>query len=82
MHRAGCVVVLQRQLSLGIRPRARTGIRHVVGSDDLRRHAATPFGPAWLVREGLPDQGKSGPLGSGFLDSSASKREPLPRPGI
>jgi hypothetical protein len=52
----------------------------MVGSYDLGRHAAPPFGPAWLVRERLPDEGKSRPLGPGFLDSSISQGQPLPWP--
>ena len=72
MNRTGCVVVLQGQLPQGICPRAGTGIRHVVGCDDLGRHAATPLGAARLVRQRLPDEGKSGSLGLGFLDSPVS----------
>jgi hypothetical protein len=44
----------------------------VVGSYDLGRHAATPLGATWLVRQRLSDEGKSRPLGPGFLDSSVS----------
>jgi len=64
--------VLQSQLSLGIRPRACTGIRYVVGSDDFGRHAAAPLGATRLVRQRLSDEGKSRSLGLGFLDSSVS----------
>ena len=42
----------------------------MVGSYDLGRHAAAPLGATWLVRQRLSDQGKSMPLGLGFLDSS------------
>ncbi|MGO9296011.1 MAG: hypothetical protein ACLP52_19410, partial [Streptosporangiaceae bacterium] len=72
VYRACCVVVLQGQLSPGIRPRACTGIRYAVGSYDLGRHAAAPLGATRLVRQRLPDEGKSRPLGPGFLDSSVS----------
>jgi len=72
MHRACCIVVLQGQPSLGIRPRACTGIRYVVGSYDLGRHAATPLGATWLVPQRSSDEGESRPLGLGFLDSSVS----------
>ena len=44
----------------------------MVGSYDLGRHAATPLGATWLVRSRLSDEGKSRPLGPGFLDSSVS----------
>ncbi|HEY2574797.1 MAG TPA: hypothetical protein VGI74_00670 [Streptosporangiaceae bacterium] len=44
----------------------------MVGSYDLGRHAATPLGAPWLVRQRLSDEGKSSPLGLGFLDGSAS----------
>jgi hypothetical protein len=44
----------------------------VIGSYDLGRHAATPLGATWLVRERLSDEGKIGPLGLGFLDSPVS----------
>jgi hypothetical protein len=44
----------------------------VVGSYDLGGHAATPFGATRLVRQPLPYEGKSRPLGPGFLDSSVS----------
>jgi hypothetical protein len=44
----------------------------VVGSYDLGGHTATPLGATRLVRQWLPDKGKSGPLGPGFLDSSVS----------
>jgi hypothetical protein len=50
VHWARCIIVLQGQLSPGIRPRACTEIRYVVGSYDLGRHAATPLGATWLVR--------------------------------
>jgi hypothetical protein len=53
----------------------------VIGSYDLGRHAATPLGATWLVRERFPDEGKNWPLGLGFLDSSVSQRQPLPWPG-
>jgi hypothetical protein len=72
VHRACCIIVLQGQLSLGIRPRACTGIRYVIGSYDLGRHTATPLGTAWLVRQRLSDEGKNRPLGPGFLESSVS----------
>jgi hypothetical protein len=72
VHRASCMVVLQGQFSLGIRPRAYTGIRDVIGSYDLGRHAATPLGATRLVGQRLSDEGKSIPLGPGFLDSSVS----------
>jgi hypothetical protein len=52
----------------------------VVGSYDLGGHAAAPFGAARLVRQRLPDEGKSRPLGPGFLDSSISQGQPLPWP--
>jgi len=70
MHRACCIVVLQGQVSPGIRPRAYTGIRYAVGSYDLGRHAATPLGATRLVRQRLSDKDKRGPLGLGFLDGS------------
>jgi hypothetical protein len=82
VQRACCVIVLQGQLSLGIRPRACTGIRYAVRSYDLGRHAATPLGATWPVRKRLSDEGKSRPLGPSFLDSSVSERQPLPWPGI
>jgi hypothetical protein len=44
----------------------------VVGSYDLGRHAATPLGATRLVRQRLSNEGKSRPLGPGFLDSSVS----------
>jgi hypothetical protein len=72
VQRAGCIVVLQGQLSLGIRPRACTGIRDVIGSYDLGRHAATPLGATWPVRQWRSDEGESTPLGPGLLDSSVS----------
>jgi hypothetical protein len=72
VYRACGVIVLQGQLSLGICPRAGTGIRHAVGRYDLGRDAAAPLGTTWLVRQRLSDQGKSMPLGLGFLDSSAA----------
>ena len=72
MHRACCIVVFQGQLSLGIRPRACTAIRYVIGSYDLGRHTATPLGTAWLVRQRLSDEGKNRSLGPGFLYSSVS----------
>src|SRR6266581_1921390 len=81
VHRACCIIVLQGQLSLGIRPRACTGIRCAIGSYDLGRRTATPLGTAWLIRQRLSDKGKNKPLGPGFLDSSASQRQPLPWPG-
>jgi hypothetical protein len=54
----------------------------VVGSYDLVRHAATSLGATRLVRQWLADEGKSGPLGPGFLDGPVSQRQPLPWPGI
>ena len=42
----------------------------MVGSYDLGRHAAAPLGATRLIRQWLPDEGKSRPLGPGFLDSS------------
>jgi hypothetical protein len=50
VHRACCMIMLQGQLSLRIRPGARAGIRYAIGSYDLGRHAATPLGATWLVR--------------------------------
>jgi len=50
----------------------------MVGSYDLGRDAAAPLGATRLVRQGLPDEGKSGPIGPGFLDSSVSQGQPLP----
>jgi hypothetical protein len=44
----------------------------VIGSYDLGRHAATPLGATWLVRQRLSDKGKNRPLGLGFLDSPVS----------
>jgi hypothetical protein len=44
----------------------------VVGSYDLGRHAASPLGATWLVRQWLSEQDKSRTLGLGFLDSSVS----------
>ena len=44
----------------------------MVGSYDLARHAAAALGATRLARQGLPDEGKSSPLGPGFLDSSVS----------
>jgi hypothetical protein len=44
----------------------------VIGSYDLGRHAATPLGATRLVGQRLSDEGKSIPLGPGFLDSSVS----------
>ena len=44
----------------------------MVGSYDLGRHAAAPLGATRLVRQRLPDEGQSRPLGLGFLDSSVS----------
>ena len=82
VHRACRIIVLQCQLPPGIRPRACTGIRYMVGSYDLGRHAATPLGATRLVRQRLSDQDKSRPFGLGFLDSSVSERQPLPWPGI
>jgi hypothetical protein len=52
----------------------------MVGSDDLGRHAAAPLGPTRLVRQRLPDEGKSRPFGPGFLDSSVGQGQPLPWP--
>jgi catechol 2,3-dioxygenase-like lactoylglutathione lyase family enzyme len=72
VHRARGVIVLQGQLAQGIRPRAVTGIRNVVGSYDLGRHAATPLGASWLVGQRLSDEDKIIPLRPGFLDSSVS----------
>jgi hypothetical protein len=82
MQRACCIIVLQGQLSLGIRPRTCAGIRYAVGSYDLSRHAAPPLGATRLVRQRPADEGKSGPLGPGFLDGPVSERQPLPWPGI
>jgi hypothetical protein len=42
----------------------------MIGSNDLGRHAAAPLGAPRLVRQRLPDEGKSRPFGLGFLDSS------------
>ena len=67
---AGGVTVLQRQLPVGIRPRASTGIRYVVGSYDLGRHAAPPLSATRLVRQRLSDEGKDRPLGPGFLHNT------------
>ena len=44
----------------------------MVRSYDLGRHAATPLGATRLVRKRLPDEGKSRPLGPGFLHSAVS----------
>ena len=44
----------------------------MIGSYDLGRHAATPLGATRLVRQRLSNEGKSRPLGPGFLDSSVS----------
>src|SRR6266852_242556 len=68
VHGACGVIVLQGQLSPGIRPRACTGIRYAVGSYDLGRHAATPLGATRLIRQRLSDEGKNTRLGPGFLD--------------
>jgi hypothetical protein len=54
----------------------------MIGGYDLGRHAAAPLGATRLVGQRLPDEGKSRSLGPGFLDSSVSQRQPLPRPGI
>jgi hypothetical protein len=54
----------------------------VVGRYDLGGHATTPLGATRLVRHRLSDEGKSRPIGPGFLDGSARKRQPLPRPAI
>jgi hypothetical protein len=54
----------------------------MLGSYDLGRHAAAPLGATRLIRQRLPDEGKGRPLGPGFLDSSVSQSQPLPRPGI
>ncbi len=72
VYRACRIIVLQGQPSLRIRPRACTAIRYVVRRYDLGRHAAAPLGATRLVRQRLPDQGKSGPLGPGFPDSTVS----------
>jgi len=53
----------------------------MVGRYDLGRHTAAPLGATRLVRQRLPDEGKSRPFGPGFLDSSGSQRQPLPWPG-
>ena len=82
VYRARCIIVLQGQPALGIRPRACAAIRYVVRSYDLARHAAAPLGATRLVRQRLPDEGKSSPIGPGFLDGSVSQRQPLPWPGI
>jgi len=81
MQRACGIVVLQRQLPPGVRPRAGTGIRHAVGGYDLGGRAAAPLGAAGPVRYGFSDQGKGRSLGLGCLDSSASQRQPLTWPG-
>jgi hypothetical protein len=52
----------------------------MVGSYDLGRNAAAPLGATRLVRQRLPDKGKSRPLGPGFLDGSVSQGQPLPWP--
>ena len=44
----------------------------MIGSYDLGRHAATPLGATWPVRQRLPDEGQDRPLGLGFLDSTVS----------
>jgi hypothetical protein len=44
----------------------------MIGRYDLGGHAAAPFGPAWLVRHRLSDEGKIRTLGPGLLDGSAS----------
>ncbi len=54
----------------------------MIGSYDLGGHAASPLGATRLVRQRLADEGESGPLGPGLLDSSVSQRQPLPRPYI
>jgi hypothetical protein len=43
----------------------------MVGSYDLGRNAAAPLSATRLVRQRLSEEGKSSPLGLGFLDSSA-----------
>lgn len=63
---------ISRSAFPGICPRACAGIRHMVRSYDLGRHAATPLGATRLVRQWLADEGKSGPLGPGLLDGSVS----------
>jgi len=54
----------------------------VVGRYDLGGHAAAPLGATRLVRERPSDEGKSRPLGPGFLDSSVSQGQPLPWPSL
>ena len=54
----------------------------MVGGYDFARYAAAPLGAARLVRQRLPDEGQSRPLGPGFLDGSARERQPLPWPGV
>src|SRR3984957_1033735 len=82
VHPAGGVVVLQGQLSAGIRPRAGTGIGYMVGRDDLGRHAAAALGATRLVGQRLSDEGKGSSLGLGLLDCPAGWRQPLSRLGI
>ena len=54
----------------------------MVGRYDLGGHAAAPLGATRLVRERPSDEGKSRPLGPGFLDSSISQGQPLPWPSL
>jgi hypothetical protein len=44
----------------------------MVGRNDLGRHAATPLSATRMVRQRLSDEGKSRPLGLGFLDGPVS----------
>jgi hypothetical protein len=53
----------------------------VVGRYDLGGHAAAPLGATRLVRQRLSDEGKSRPLGPGFLDCAVRQGQPLPWPG-
>jgi hypothetical protein len=54
----------------------------VVGGYDLGGNAAPPLRTTRPVGQRRSDEGKSRTLGPGFLDGSASQRQPLPRPGL
>jgi hypothetical protein len=82
VHWTRRVVVLQGQLPLRIRPRARAEVGYSLGSYDFGGYAAPALRAAGLVRQGLPDDGKGRALRPDFLNNAVTSRQPLPGPGI
>jgi len=82
VHSASCVVVLEGQLPVRIRPRARAEVGYMVGSYDLGRYAAAALCATGLVGQWLPDDGKGRSFGSDFLHNAVGSCQPLPGRGI